>query len=462
MRTLILALQNWILVYFWGLNTIYFLLISSSFIYIFFCTRRIESGRMELFLKSEGLPTLGIIVPAYNEAGGIVFSVQSILNLQYSNKTIIVVNDGSTDDSMHILKTTFQLRHVHRAYIEQIKTKQVLEYYHSLLHPNLIVIDKLNGGKSDAINVGINACTSDYILTIDADTIIDNFELSRMLRFMATRPHIQAFGASVRVANGCEIKPQGITKIAFPTSYLGGVQAVEYLRAFYLGRMGWEPLQGSLIISGAFTLFKTESLKQLNGYATDMLGEDMEIVVRFKKEQYQNKQSPQTGFIAEPVCWTEVPENLKVLGSQRSRWQVGVIQALWTHRSLLFNPKYGITGLFTYPYFFFGEMLSPIVECLGYLVILSSLILQISSVSFILSFITITLGLTFLLNVLCSLIEILFFRKYFKFSHIWKMVLFSFLENIGYRQLTVYWRLRGFFRVFKKTTGWKDMKKAGF
>ncbi|MCC5832196.1 MAG: glycosyltransferase family 2 protein [Chlamydiales bacterium] len=462
MTHFIIYLQDIVLFYFWGLNALYLLLLLCGIVFIFFRSRKIELGRMDVFLQSEGLPNLTILVPAYNEAQGLTFSINSILNLQYSNKTIIVVNDGSTDETLSLLKTQFQLKTVHNIYIPEIKTERVVGYYQSISHPNLIVIDKENGGKSDAINAGINACTTELLLVIDADTLVDNFELSRMLRFMAVQPDKQAFGASVRVANGCTIRPEGIRKVDFPKSFLGRVQAVEYLRAFYLGRMGWEPLKGSLIISGAFSLFKTEALKKINGYRTKIEGEDMEIVVRLKRELIREKKEASTGFIAEPVCWTEVPENLTILGRQRSRWHKGVIQALWFNKSICFNPKYGLAGLLSYPYFLFGEMLSPAIEVIGYVIILLSWFLKISTLPFILTFIVLTLGLTYLLNVSCCLMEVIFFRKYHTFSHILKMISYSFFETFGYRQLSVYWRLRGFLYLFRKSGKWKTMKKEGF
>lgn len=332
----------------------------------------------------------------------------------------------------------------------------------SIPHPNLIVIDKLNGGKADALNAGINACNTELILVIDADTLVDNYELNRMLRFMAAQPDKQAFGASVRVANGCEIKPEGVVRVDFPKCFLGCVQAVEYLRAFYMGRMGWESLKGSLIISGAFSLFKTDSLKMIHGYRTKIEGEDMEVVVRLKKELIRNKKDASTGFIAEPVSWTEVPETLKDLGRQRSRWHLGVIQSLWLNKSMLFNPRYGISGLLAFPYFFFGEMLSPVMEVIGYAIIILSWLLGIGSLPYILTFIALTIGLTYLLNIGCCLMEFVFFRKYHTFSHILQMLIFSFFETFGYRQLTVYWRLRGFYYLFCKSKKWKTMKKEGF
>jgi cellulose synthase/poly-beta-1,6-N-acetylglucosamine synthase-like glycosyltransferase len=343
---------------------------------------------------------------------------------------------------------------VHYAYIEKIKTQKVIGYYHSLLYPNLIVIDKLNGGISDALNAGINAASSYYTLTIDADTVIDNNELSRMLRYIVTKPTVSAWGANVRVANGCIIGQNGITTIGLPRSYLGVSQVVEYLRVFFIGRMGWEPFGGALIISGAFSLFETTFLKQSHGFTykipPSILGEDLELVVRFKKERAYNNQSPQTGFIAEPVCWTEVPENLRVLARQRTRWHMAVFYSLWLHKAMLFNPKYGLAGFIHYPFFLFGELLAPIVECLGYLVILASFLLSISTPIYILSFIAVTIGLTFFLNVTSCLIEVIFFRKYFAFPLILRLLWYCLIENFGYRQLTLYWRLRSLWHFFKK------------
>ena len=409
------------------------------------------------------MPSISIIAPAYNEGANIIFSIQGLINLSYRNKTVIAINDGSTDDTLDIMKRTFKLTQVHRSYTETIPTQPVVAYYHSLIYPNLIVIDKINGGKPDSVNAGINATTPDYILTMDADSLIDSTELNRMLRYSFMLPEVEGFGASVRVANGCTIELHGITKVDMPQSFLGRIQAVEYLRAFYMGRMGFEFLGGPLIISGAFGIYRTSIVRREGGYDNTTLAEDMEMVLKYKKGRYLHHENPRTGFIPEPACWTEIPERWKILGRQRTRWQIGVMQVLWKYRSMLFNPRYGLTGLISYPYFFFGEMLSPLAEVTGYLLIPVSLIFHISTWQFMLFFFSITIGISFLFTISSCLLEVWLFKKYNSFDHLRKMIYYAFIENFGFRQVHLYWRFRAFFKIFKKqSASVKDMEKTGF
>ncbi|NDD59441.1 MAG: glycosyltransferase family 2 protein, partial [Chlamydiae bacterium] len=191
--------------------------------------------------------------------------------------------------------------------------------------------------------------------------------------------------------------------------------------------------------------------------------EDMEMAIKYKKYRYLHHQNPQVGFIPEPACWTEVPERWKILGRQRTRWQMGIMQVLWKYRSMLFNPRYGVAGLVSYPYFFFGEMLSPLFEMIGYITIILAIIFGISSLKFSLFFFSITIGLGTLFTIASCLIEIWLFKKYNTFDHLWKMILYSFMENIGYRQVHLWWRFRAFFKIFTThSAAVKDMEKKGF
>ncbi|MFN0065979.1 MAG: glycosyltransferase family 2 protein [Chlamydiales bacterium] len=463
MIELIIITQRLLVTYFFIINGFYLFLLVGSIFSIFSRFRKIQSERLDVLLSSEGLPSVTIIAPAFNESRNIIFCIQSLINLSYRNKAIIAVNDGSTDDTLDILKNTFRLTRVHYAYEQPIPTKPIVGYYHSLLYPNLVVVDKINGGKADSVNAGINAAQSDFCLVMDADSIIDSKELNRLLRYSFTHPEIDGFGASIRVANGCSVELQGITKIDMPKSFLGGIQAVEYLRSFYFGRMGFEFLGGPLIISGAFGLYRRSILLRVKGFDNNTLGEDMEMCLRYKKSRYLEKENPRTGFIPEPVCWTEVPETWKILGRQRTRWHVGIIQVMWRYRGMFFNPRYRLAGLISYPYFLFGEVLSPIFEAYGYLTIFLTLFFGVNTLRFALIFFTMTIGITLLYTFSSCVIEMWLYRKYQSFKHMWKMIFYSLAEHFGFRQISIYWRLRAFIKILKKpSASFKDMQKTGF
>lgn len=450
-----------ILPYFVIINFIYLTLAIYSIYAIFSQKNEIEANNLGVLLKDEELPSLSIIVPAYNESSSIVFCVQTLLNLAYRKKNLIVVNDGSTDDTFEILRQYFRLMRIHMPHQTIIETKPILGYYKSLTYPNLTVVNKKNGKKADATNAGINVSNSDFAIIIDADTLIDSTEMNRMIRYLITHPDVEAAGASVRVANNCKVKLNGITEVHLADNSIAAFQTVEYLRAFLIGRAGWDLVGGALIISGAFTFINLEKLKEIGGYDTKTLGEDMELILRYKKFQLENHLSPYTAFLSQPVSWTEVPEDLKTLSKQRMRWQLGLMQVLWKHREVFFNPSYGVLGMFIFPFFVFGEMLSPFVELLGYIFIIISLF-EPWAWMYALLFLGLSFGITTLVNLHAIALEQLAFHKYTSIKDIFRLIGYAFLENFGYRQMILWWRLKAAKRILFKETGWDVVSKMGF
>jgi cellulose synthase/poly-beta-1,6-N-acetylglucosamine synthase-like glycosyltransferase len=454
-------LQVLMLLYFVSINLVYLFLFLYSFFAVLHSQEELEAGHLDILLKSDALPTVSIIVPVFNEATNIVFCIQTLLNLTYRNKNLIIINDGSTDDTLDALKRVFRLSPIHAAYQQDIPTKQVLSCYQSQVFPNLMVVNKANGGKADAINAGINACQSDFFISIDADTLIVSEEMNRLMRFIVVHPDMKAAGGTIRVANGCQIHLRGIQSVNFPTNLLAGVQVIEYLRGFLFGRVGWKPLGGSIVISGAFSLFNSEVVKKIGGFDVKSIGEDMEITVRYKQRQAEVGQSTQTGFIPQPIAWTEVPEKLKVLSKQRVRWHIGLIQVLWKHRKMIFNPRYGVTGLITIPFFVFGEMLAPVFEAIGVLLILVSLIFGLGNPLYTFYLILFSIGFMVLVNIYVVLLDLLAFQQYTQFKNLVKMLAFCVLESVGYRQLTILWRLKAFYRVMRGAVQWDVVVKTG-
>jgi cellulose synthase/poly-beta-1,6-N-acetylglucosamine synthase-like glycosyltransferase len=455
------SLQLFVILYFFWLNGIYVMQLVVSLYTMIKRYEKTHSGHMEFLTQSDDLPSISFIVPTFNESESIVFIVQTLLNLNYPNKKVIVVNDGSTDETLKNMKRVFHVTPIHGYYTSQIQTEPVLGCYLSLSRKDLVFVDKMNGGKADAMNAGLSVCDTDYIIMMDSDTIIDSYEFNLMIRYLLTKPSHYAAGASVRVANGCRLFLRGIREVRMPKSYLAKIQVVEYLRSFFVGRLGWEAAGGAIIISGAFALFHTKHMVSLGGFRTKTLAEDMDITVRFKKQAYENGESHKTEFLPEAVAWTEVPEKLRELGAQRTRWHMGLAEILYRYRSMILNPRYGTTGMLIMPYFLFGELLAPIVEVLGYLLIGYTLIWGESQV-WILFFILASSGFTIMMNFASILLETLYIRKYDKLSDVLMMLLFSLLENIGYRQLMIWWRLKGLYRFLRGDIKWNVIAKEGF
>ena len=340
---ILVTLNYAILGYYLIINLFYITLMISATLYLH---RNQLENRYESYqrlLSSELAPHITVLVPAFNEAATIEQSLRALLTLSYANLEIVVVDDGSTDETIALLMRAFDLTQIHLMHDRNIQTKPVTAIYRSRRFPKLIVAAKVNGGKSDALNLALNLASGDLVCAVDADTIINADSLPRLVRPFLKSDDIVATGATVRVANGCKTQYGRIVEEHSPKTALGGLQAIEYLRAFLFGRVGWNWMGGNLVISGAFGLFRRSALVESGGYA-NTVGEDMELVVRLRRLGYENKGPGRVEFLPDPVAWTEVPESLRVLGHQRDRWHRGLTDVLWRHRRLFLNPRYGATG----------------------------------------------------------------------------------------------------------------------
>lgn len=450
------------LVYFFAVNGWYLVLLLSAALEMRRHLLLITDESRHLLLSSTLSPTISILAPAYNEEATIEGSLRALLALQYPRLEVIVISDGSKDQTVRVLIERFDLVPVKRIYEQRIKTKPVRGLYRSATYPALVVVDKDNGGKADALNVGLSFARSELVCAMDADTLIEGDGLQRMVRPFLHYPDVVATGGTIRVVNGSDVRFGRIVKTRVPAQPLAGVQVVEYLRAFLFGRLGWNRLGGNLIISGAFGLFRRESVLAAGGYLHDTVGEDMELVLRLKRLSYERGGPGRIAFVPDPVAWTEVPESLKILGRQRDRWHRGLADVLWRHRDMFLNPRYGITGLFVFPYYVFVELFAPVVEAAGLIAIALSLIFGAVDWSFALLFYLTAYGLGTALTAFTLVLEDVSFHRYETFRDRWLLFCWTLLENLGYRQLTVYWRLRGLWKFLRGRKEWGAMERKGF
>jgi len=420
-----------------------------------------------LILSSPFVPSISILAPAYNEGKTIVENVKSLMALHYSDFEVIIINDGSTDDTLEKLINNFDLYEIPYAYNEQIETKKVRHVYKSRIASwgKLTVIDKENGGKADAINVGVNIASSAIFACIDVDCILEEDALLKMIKpFLEwSNTSIIAVGGVVRVANNCEIEDGRINQVNLPKSFLAKAQVLEYFRAFMLGRMAWSRLDGLLLISGAFGFFDREIVIKVGGYNQATVGEDMELTVRMRKYMMENNMNHKVPFIPDPLCWTEVPESNKILASQRNRWTRGTIETLSMHRNLFFNPKYGKLGLLSFPYWFFFEWLAPIIEFIGILFFI--FLIFTGDINWIYCISLIILVYTF--SIAHSLFALVFeeftFYQYKQPRAILKLILVALLEPLLFHPRVVWWAIRGnVSKLTGKTKGWGKMTRKGF
>ena len=413
-------------------------------------------------LSSSVLPRVSILVPAHNEAATMGESVRALLTLEYPNLEVVLVNDGSTDETLETLVHHFELQPIYPVYRHVVATKAVRALYRSGLHPGLVVVDKDNGGKADALNAGLNLATGALVCAIDADTLIEPDALLRVVQPFLSGEDVVASGGTIRVVNGSRVQAGRVVVPRAPRKPVAGLQAVEYLRAFLFGRLGWNRLGGNLIISGAFGLFRRDALRAIGGYQVDSIGEDMELVVRLRRAGIERAEASRVVFVPEPVAWTEAPESLRVLGRQRDRWQRGLVDVLWRHRCLLFNPHYGATGLVVSPYFVLVELLGPVIEALGVLGLAVGLSLGLVDLQFAILFLLVVYGWGLLFSIGALLLDELTTRRYEGLADRVLLVCWALIEPLGYRQLTVVWQLRGMVRAARGRSDWGDMSRRGF
>lgn len=406
-------------------------------------------------------PPISLLVPAYNEEATIVASVRSLLQIDYPEFEIVVINDGSKDGTLVELTREFGLLPFPEAYWRRIPCQEVRGIYRSTRHPGLRVIDKANGGKADALNAGINASRYPLFCAVDADSILQRDSLSRVVQpFLEDATTIVA-GGTIRIANGCTISGGFLSQVGLPRQWLARFQIVEYLRAFLFGRLGWSPLNAVLIVSGAFGLFKKSEVVAAGGYRTDTVGEDMELIVRLHRIHRLRGTPYRISYVPDPICWTEAPETLKVLHSQRTRWQRGLAESLALNRSLLFHPRGGAVGWLAFPFFVLFEFLGPIIEVLGYAMMIFGTLFGLFSWEAFETFIFVALNFGILLSVTALLLEELSFRLYPKPMQIAWLFVAAVVENFGYRQLVGVWRLQGMLRwLVGARQRWGEMTRA--
>lgn len=419
-----------------------------------------------LLASSPHAPSVSILAPAYNEGISIVENVRSLLSINYNHLEVIVINDGSKDDSMLRLIDAYDLHRVQQLYSSNISTKRILGIYKSRnpVYNKLLVIDKENGGKADALNVGINLAANKYIVCIDVDCILEQDALFKLVKpFMEeTTKTVIATGGVVRIANSCVFENGKLVEVKLPKQFLPRVQTLEYIRAFLLARMAWSRLNGLLIISGAFGAFDRDIVTKVGGYNTNTVGEDMELVVRMRRYMEEKKSPYKIAYIPDPLCWTEAPASYKILGRQRNRWMRGTVETLKTHRKLFFNPDYGVLGMLSYPYWFFFEFLAPIIEFTGMLGFIFFICIGIINWQFFFALLGFVLLFGWLYSAFAILMEVLTYNQYKKRGEVAKLLLTAVGEPFFFHPFVIWSSIKGNIDLLRNKHSWGEMTRQGF
>ena len=447
---------------------IYFVVMELQLVFVsvvsFFSLRRDQftsmHGRLHDMLTSDTTPPVSIIIPAFNEEAGIAESVRSMAMLKYTRKEIIVVNDGSSDGTAKRMIDEFRMEPIDVPFRPSLETEVIHRVYKSRLPLPIVLVDKENGGKGDAINAGVNIARYPYVMATDADMVLDDECLLRAVRhFVEDRSRTIAVGGNVRPLNGCEVRRGRVTNVSLPRRPVELAQVVEYIRSFLSARPGWSALGSLLIVSGAFGIFQKKAIVEVGGFRHGHLGEDMELTMRLHRH-YRRKRIPyRIVYAPDAVAWTEVPITRQVLRKQRIRWHRGLMQVIWQYKGMLFNPRYRMVGMLGWPAFVAFEFLAPIVEFVGWFVVPASLGLGFLNweIAVPLFLISLVLGAG---NSLIGLFLDERFGYYNAPGDAAKLLVYSLGEQLGMRQRTVWWRVRAMFWNPRRKT-WGDMQRTG-
>jgi len=425
--------------------------------------RHLESISFDWIKGSPMVPPITLLVPAHNEEKFICTAVRNLLDLDYPELEVIVVNDGSADKTLQMMQKEFCLRLVRAVYVPQVMSAPIRGLYKSDIDVRLLVMDKEPAGsKADAVNAGLNAATSPYVCVVDADSVLERDALLRiMVPVLADPNRVVAAGGIVRVLNGSEIEAGRIRRVRLARKSIEVIQVVEYLRAFLIGREAWARGNMLMIVSGAFGIFRSDLVRAVGGYRSSAIGEDFDLVARLHRHLLDKGADYRIEFVPDPVCWTEVPSDLRSLARQRARWQKGLLDVLWPNRDMLFRRRYGRIGCLALPYLWLFELAAPVIEVTGFATVLLAAVFGALSWTFFLQFVLFGYGFATMISIGSVLQEELTYKRYNDWQDVARLVSYCFLEHFPYRQLHMIWRLQGLWQYFRGDMAWRPLKRQG-
>lgn len=416
-------------------------------------------------LTSPLSPKISIIAPAYNEALNIVDNAKSLLALEYPNFEVVIVNDGSEDETLQCLIDAYKLEKTSFIAQQQVECQEIIGVYKSRdkAVSHLTVVDKRNGGKSDALNAGINVCAGQLFACIDVDCILERDALLRMIKpfLEETDQKVIATGGVIRLANDCVIRDGRLIEINVPRNLIARAQVLEYMRAFLLSRVAWANINGLLLISGALGLFDKQTVVEAGGYSHKTVGEDLELVMRMRCMMEERKQPYAVRYIPDPLCWTEGPTSWDILGRQRNRWSRGLMGCLKFHRKVFFNPDYRVMGMISYPFWFFYEWLAPMIESLGLVFSLILWMLGTLNGSSFWLLLTTMYCYAVCLSCLAIWVDQKTYLQYRSKRDLGRLLLMALIEPFLYHPFTVYSSIQGNIDYLRGKKGWGSMTRQG-
>lgn len=417
-------------------------------------------GRVREMLSSRLAPPVSIVLPAYNEAAGIVDAIRSMSIVEYPRFEIVIANDGSSDDTLEALIEAFQLELVRIPYRDELGTKPIRAIYRGRSGVDITVVDKDNGGRADALNAGINAARYPYVLCTDADVVLDAKCLVRaMQRVVEDRERTVGVGGNIRPLNGSTVELGHLISTSVPRGMVARMQILEYLRTFICSRPGWSEWNGLPNVSGAFGIWKRSAVMTVGGFSPGHMGEDMDLTMRMHKFHIDNAIPYRIVYEPSAVIWTEVPDTARVLRRQRIRWHRGLMTTVKDFLGMTFNPRYRQLGMVSWGGFVLFEYLAPIIEFIGWIVVPTAWAMGALNTSALGAMLLVAFGM----GLMNSIIALLLDESYGYFNSpadTSRLIAVAVIENFGLRQMTVLWRIRALIGG-KGTRSWGNMERRG-
>ncbi len=422
-----------------------------------FSVRKKHMSYAMLSNKGNYVP-ISILVPAYNEEVTIIDTIESLLNLEYPEYEIIVVNDGSKDNTAQAVIDHYKLQRVARPVRLLVPCHPLESVYENNNKVRIVLVNKDNGGKADALNMGINVSRFPLFVCMDADSLLQSDALTKIVEAFLEDDSTIAVGGNIKVANTTVLEKGHVVEQRTPKKLMIIFQTIEYLRVFLASRVAFNTINANLIVSGAFGMYSKKAAINVGGYTVGVIGEDMELIVKMHAFYRKNKEPYRISYVPDAVCWTQVPEKLSVLKNQRRRWHVGMGQSLKGHTFMLLNPKYGTVGMIAYPYFLLFEYVTPLLDILGIVSIGVSFAFGLLNRRFFIVYLLVYMGYSMIVSMVSILLEKYIFSDTMKKHMMFKLLFFAILESFGFRQLMSVFRFGAFFSPRRKQ--WGDMERT--
>lgn len=462
LEAFVVGLQPFFLFYICLLFFVYF----SLFLLAYLPFRNRSRARLswaELSREPEAWPPVAVILPAFNEEAVIVDCVKNMLRLDYPELEVVVVCDGPSDRTFEVLVEAFEMHETDYELRQDFVTQPVLKIMTSPHYENLRVVLKQNGGKADALNAGLNLARTPLVCCCDADTLIEPKAMRHLVRPYQEDDSTVATSEALMLTNGATFNGGIAVEVRAPRNWWASIQVVEYTRAFYLGRMGFDAFSSMLIISGAFGLFNRHALVAVGGYNPNTVGEDMDIVVKLHRHYRKTNTPYRIAYVPSAVAWTEAPESLKMLRSQRMRWQRGLCEVMIMHRGMPFDKRAGAPGRIAWFHFLFFEALAPVVELLGYLCLIAVLYLGFRHWDAWGAMLALSMALLGVVTLASLLVQQLHAPVVSRPTDILKLLASAVVDMAYFKPLTAIWRVHAMVQFFKGSPArWDPISRKGF